>query len=701
MTGGLGAIAAGAYATTAQAQLSANEIVVTATARDTTLLETPTDISVLSGAEKRLRESASLGDSLASIAGVDSIGTGGQVGNLVIRGLSGNRVRILSNEIGLDFQQYGIRHPANIDPYIADRIEIVRGASSILYGSDAIGGVVNVISKRPPSTRDGERLFGGGASFGYQSAFREITGAFEVEAASGPFGFTGTVVYRDSNGLVTPDAPTALETGDTQGPLVTGEIPFTDYNQVNGDISFGYETPRGPVIMRWEAYRSDQNYVVPDPPPPNGNPLQPGGLGQDLENDIVHLFADLDIGSGLTLKPSIAYARNLRVANPGPPEPLPRSLLPETAVIDIKRENVTVRVDLSHGEILGGFSGRVGVEAVRVDQESRGPVALTPGGRLNKYAAYLLEEIAFGDLILNIGGRIDHITTEAEAGKTAEPDFLPADSSLLEQDYTVATGSLGAVYRLTPELSLTANLARGFRAPSIFELFVDGVHGGVNAVQQGDPTLKEETSLNADASIRYVSDKARFKATGYINDISDYIFLAGTGTMDPTSGLPIFQVSQQDAQFVGFDVEAGYRFAEWLDVRGFVEYVDGELDDGRQTPLLPPLKAGGEIELSRANLGPADNAFLIFGVSYADDQQAAGLIEPFGQFDTPPPPFGTASTDSYTLLDLTVGAEIGGVMLTVGAENLLDEVYRDFLDTYKNITLSPGRNINVRLTAAF
>jgi len=682
------------------AEISGNEIIVTGTPRETSMLETPADVSVLAGAEKRRREAASLGDTLDSFAGVDTIGTGDQVGKPVIRGLSGNRVRILSDEVSLDFQQFGVRHPPNIDPYIAERIEVVRGASSILYGSDAIGGVVNVISNRPPSALDGEPVFGGSASVGYQSAFRQITGALSVEGADGPFGFAGTLVARDSNGLVTPDEPTALETGDTRGPLVTGKVPFTDFNQVNGDLSLGYETPVGQIVLRYEGYRNEHNFVVPDPPPPDGDPLQAGGVGQDLENDIVHAFGEFDLGRGVTLNPSFDYARNLRVSNPGPPEPIPRSALPEAAALDIQRENFTGRLDVGHDEIFGLFAGRVGVEAIAIRQNSRGRVALTPGGSVDKYAAYLLEEVSFGDLILNVGGRIDHIETKGDEARTAQPNFLPDDASLREQSYTVATGSLGAVYRLTPEVSLAANVARGFRAPTLFELFVDGVHGGVAALQRGDPTLDEETSLSVDGSVRYVGERGRLKVTGYLNDISDYIFPAGTGMMN-AGGLPIFQVSQQDAFLWGFDVDGAYSPTDWMEVRGYVQYTDGELEDGRQTPLLPPLKAGGEVEFSQSDFGVADEAFLIVGVSYADNQRSAGLLEPFGQFDSPPPPFGTGSTEAYTLVDLTVGGRVGPATLTVGAENLLDKAYRDFLDTYKNITLSPGRNIFVKLTTEF
>ena len=682
--------------------LIAEPVIVTGTARLASPLTTPSDVDILVGNAKDRIGSAGLGTFTKRFAGVDTLSTGDQVGNVVIRGLSGNRVRVLSDELSLDFQQYGVRHPANIDPYIAERIEVVRGSSSILYGSDAIGGAVNVISRRPPSVIKGESLLNGRATLGYQSAFRQTTGALTLEAANGPFGAVGTLVLRESDGLVVPDEPTALQTGNSRDPLVTGDVPFTDYGQQNWDVSLGYETPLGPVIVRWEAYRSDQNYVLPDPPVPgSGQALKAGGLGQDLENDIVRLFADLDFGSDLILSPSLSYVRNSRLAGAGGADPVPRNQLPADAVIDIVRENVTARVDVKHGPSFAGLTGRIGAEAVFIDQKSNGIEALTPGGTINKIAIFGLEEASLGQFIINAGARIDFIETEADPDKTAQANFftdVPLDD--LKQDYTVATGSLGAVYRMTDNLSLTANLSRGFRAPTIFELYVNGVHGGVAAVQRGDPTLDPEVSLSSDVSIRYEGDRGRFKFTGYNNDIDDYIFLADTGQTNP-GGLSIFQVSQQDARLQGIDLEASYRVTDWAELRGVAEYVDGELDDGTPAPLLPPLKLRAEVEFTRDRLGPATDAYFILGVDYADRQEAKSIIEPFIQFDTPPPPFGTASTESYTLVDLKAGARFGIVEVSFGIENILDEPYRDFLDTYKIITLGAGRNVMVSLSTEF
>lgn len=678
-------------------------VVVTGTPVETRPSDAPADIDVLSGAEKDRRQATSLGESLDHLGGVDSIGAGPQVGKPVLRGFSGNRVRVLSDGIGLDHQQFGVRHPPNVDPFAAERIEVVRGAQSLLYGSGALGGAVNVLPSRPPSTTPGNTTASGRTLLEYQTGYDQITGAAKAEAAYGPFGIAANFTGRDSGGLETPPGDEALDSGDPSDPLVTGDVPFTDYRQFNGDLNLGYMTDWGQVSLRYAAYRDQHNFVVPDPPnQPTESGLVPGGVGQTLENDLVQLKADLDVTPTWTVQPKVAFSSNLRVSNPGPPDPQPREFLPGAKAIDIRRNNWTGRLVGEHGPLVAGLRGRVGMEVVRVDQESRGRVPLTPGGDVWNVAAFAFEERQFGDLTLTGGVRLDYRRVEADPDKTQNTSGL-AGANSLTNTYVTPTASLGASYRVTDRLSIASNVARGFRAPNLFELYANGRHGGVAAFQRGDSSLDPETSISADAQIRWQSDWLTAKATGYVNEISDFIFLAGTGTTVPGGNLPIFQVSQQDARIYGADLTLDATPRPWLNLRGTLGYVDGELDDGRQVPLLPPLKLGGEVTFQQKRVGVFRDAALTFGVRYADSQQSAGLIEPFGQFDSPPPPFGTGSTDSYTLFDINLGARIAktGTRLDVGVQNLFDTEHRDFLDTYKNITLGPGRNVTLRLTQPF
>ena len=681
------------------APLRLDTIAVTGAPIPSNIAELSADVDALSGAEKRRRQGASLGGSLDHFSGVNSIDTGANIGKPVLRGFSGDRVRVLSNGIGLDFQQFGVRHMPTVDPFLADRIEVVRGAQSLLYGSGAIGGAVNLRPRLPPTAPEGTQTLSGETTLEYQSAYDQVTAAQRFEGANGRLGFTGTLVWRDSGGLETPKAPEALSSGNTRDPLVTGDIPFTDYEQLNGDISIGYMTELGQIRLRYERYRNEQNFVVPDVS--GGPPPVPGGIGTNIENDLLQMDADLAVGETWTLRPTLSFASNLRQANPGSP-PLPRSELPGARVVDIDRDTFTARLEAEHEGLFGALDGRIGIEIVDTDQSSRGSTVLSPGGQIENYALFAFEEARIGDLTLNFGGRVDYREVTLDLDQT-QGTFTngPPSSDQRKNDYLTATWGLGANYAVNDRLSLVGNLSTGFRAPSLFELYADGVHGGVAAVQRGDPSLDEETSISLDAGLRWETDTLSAKITAYYNDIEDYIFLADTGNLQGT--LPIFQVSQQNAETYGVDLTLEGRPLHWLTWRTTLSWVDGELSDGGQVPLLPPLKIAGEVTFHDDRIGAFEDAYLTVGARYADSQKSAGLQEPFGQFDSPPPPFGTASTDDYVLLDATIGGTIAatGTEVQFGVENILDEDYRDFLDTYKNITLGAGRNWTLRVTQTF
>lgn len=693
-----------------QPQLAAAELdtlTVTGTAKRKPVFNTPADVQVLQGREKQKNQSASLGETLDRLPGISNIGTGSQTGKPVIRGLSGNRIRVMQNGIGLYHQQYGVRHAPNIEPFFADRIEVVRGASSILYGSDAIGGAVNVISTPVPFAAPGKTELGGEVTAGYATNNNERMGGLRVNAANDQFGMTGAFLGREGGNITTPNEATFSESGRPGAPNFSGELDHTDFEQRNGEFAVGWLAPFGTITARYKHWEDEHNYLLP--PPLN---LPDGiGIGQNLENDLLQVEAMIDLSPGWHLEPSFTWSNNKRQSNPGPPpaanrpQGSTREYLPEDIVIDLERDSYTGRMELVHNDIDGWLSGRWGVEVVREEQVSKGQVALSPGGEISNYSVFGFEEFELGDLTLNAGLRFDRREQEAKASEMRDQTVIPADSGSREHTYSVMTGSLGASYQLTDNLVAAANLGRGFRAPDLFELFVNGVHGGVAAVQIGDPTLEEETSINTDFSLRWRSQRLQAKATIYRNKISDYLFFGDTGQTN-AGGLPILQAEQADATLYGADLSAHYQLNTLVALHGSYEVVRGDFDDsGNDLPLLPADTIRGGVTLTPTAMGALENPYLTVEVVHKKDKDAAGQLEPFSQFDNTP--FGTASTDDYTLLNLYAGFDLpyeasgqpGRIALRVN--NLLDEDYRDFLDTYKGYALSPGRNVTLQMNLPF
>jgi len=645
-------------------------------------------IDVLEGLEKDLRQGASLGQTLEHLAGVRMLDTGNNTGIPVIRGLTGNRIRILSNGIGVDHQQYGIRHNVNIDPFLSDRIEIARGAASLLYGSDAIGGVIDVHGLPVEHTEDGERRNSLDARVDYASNNDQRDIALRGSSAGERFSVTAGLAYREGDDIEAPDSATAFESGDRDGPAFTGTLPFTDFRQQNAQVAAAWRGTNATTSLRVTRWDTEQNFLLP--PPPNGR-----GIGIALENTEVQLRTDylLDTGNTRwTLRPTLSWQNNLRQANrPGNP----RSALFD-GDIDIEFDQYVARFEALHeGE--GLFDrGTLGFEVRQRDQDSRGRTVLNPGGEVSSAGVFAYEERRFRLLLLQAGLRYDHIETEGDAGKTTtQPSF----TGKVANSYDVISGALGGSYPIGEHFTLAANAARGFRAPTLFEQFAQGVHGGVAAVQLGNIDLDPEKSLNLDLSLRWGFERITGSVTVYQNRVDDYIYLTDSGRQAP-NGLPIFLHEQTDAILQGVEAEMDVALATDWSLRLVLDFIDTENDEtGEDLPLTPANEVLTELTWKPSTLFGLKSPYARASLRYADSKNAAPG-EPFQNFDRNPV-FGSASTDSYWLLNMAAGALLPGpaekdIRVNIEVRNAMDETYRDFLNTYKGYALNPGRD--VRLT---
>ena len=686
-----------------QQSLDIATITVTGAAYASDPLTTAADIDVIAGPEKFNSQQTSLGASLDQLAGVSTISTGSNVGKPVIRGLSGSRVRVLDDGTAMDFQQYGVRHGPNVDPFTAERIEVVRGAASVQYGSDALGGAVNVISNAIPNAIDSESFIDGQLLGEYAANNSEWTGGLHLDGASGGWGFTGTFVRRSAGNMHAPDVETFEESNSSDAPKFAGELKHTDYDQLNGSLGLGFQGDFGQVTAEYTRWKNEHNFLLP-----NGL-----GLGQNLENNSYQLKGNFPMSGGFILKPTFTFAQNLRQSNPEGANALPRKELPESgrAHLDILLSSYTAKAELKHPKV-GPFAGTAGIEYNYQDQNTRGEEALVPSGTIKNIGAFIFEKAEFNAFTLSAGLRLDHRSQEARSNEELNlPDTSTGESDdVLTQSYTEFSGSIGGTYRFTEHFAVATNIGRGFRAPSFFDLHAYGEHGGVAAFQIGNPDLKPERSLNTDLSLRWRSPNLTAKVTGYRNLINNYIFLVNTGEFtNNDSGSPVLRSDQGDARLIGLDATVQSQLTDWLQMDGTFEIVKGKnidhdikgIDD---LPLLPATKLSGGIKFEQEEIGSLRHPYLRIGLEHAFEKKAAGRYEPFWQFG-PDFPFGRASTDGYTLLNASLGFNWAfgkrPVTFSLQAQNILDKAYRDFLDTYKGYALSPGRSISARLKIPF
>lgn len=659
----------------------AEEITVTALPWAASPLETPQSVDQVEQEAVASEAISSIGDAIAHLPGVDSIGTGDALGTPVIRGVSESRVRIVNDGAPMNHQQWSFRHSPNIEPLFAERIEVVRGPSSVMWGPDALGGVVNVVQPPLPMAPPGESAFHGDAGLGYSDNTGQVQGQLSLEGARNGFGWRAGLARRDAGDIETP----------------AGSLPGTDFEQTNAVVAVGHTGRWGSARLRWNHWEDDVGFYFPE-----GNPNV--GFRLDLEDDSYVADLALPTGAG-EVEVLLSHQGNRRRAFPptAPAYPAP--------AIDLRLETNTARASFQHRE-WGPVKGSVAAEYRDVENEVLGPVPLVPNYEDRGYSVMALEEARwlpsadgeFERLIATLGLRWDSSRLAIPAGEANVPEGF-------DRDYSSVTGSVGLVYRASEEFALALNAGRGWRPPNAFELFAKGDHVGVGAFQLGNPNLEEETAASLELSARYESAHWRVVATGFRSDIDDYIYLVELTEeevleIDPTLPRPVFYYRQADAVIDGLELSADVVPWEPLALGLIYSQVNTEnRSTGSSLPQTPPDRITLFARFSGPERGRIDAPFVELESVWVDDGVPSGPDEVFyGR------PFG-AATDSYNLLNLRAGVrvdtKVGELALNLTVLNLLDEEYTDFLYPYKGFgydgrpALNPGRDIRVMTRFVF
>ena len=659
--------------------------------------DTPNQVDVLSDTEKTLKATASLGELLEDFSGVNNIATGPQAGKPVVRGMSNTRVKVLSNGNPTDTQTYGIRHIVNADPFISDSIEVVRGAQGVLYGSDALGGLVNIISPKVLSAKEGESKVQGSVVGGVHTNNNEVMGGVKVQAAQGKVGANVSVVKRKAGNYKTPNADT-WQSGEPAGdkPLFSGELPYTNYETTSALVAIGYSDDWINIALQHTYWQTLQNYL--------GHTQGPGfsaiaSAGQKLTNNETQLTSEFFLDEWI-LKPNLSYTFNQRKAATGTPYEKMESANGTPKYLDIEVKRLDWSFGVEHPQV-GDFEGELGFEGFNKDQNLlQGKLA--PSAQENGASIYLFEEADYEQWIVQLGLRYD--TKDVSAPLDGNNKYF-VDSGIFNatnnnKSFSGFSGSIGTTYRLTSNWNIAGNLAKGFRAPSIFELYAGGIHGGVQAFQLGNPELNAENTLGGDISLRYKDKKTQASLSVYHTSIDDYIYLANTGNIRVINGMSLneMQNRQTDATMQGIEFSVDSYVTDSTNIEGGFELIKGR--DTSNDSKLTMMPANNMRLAINQHAGPS-----VFSIDmkYVAAQSVAGPHEPFSQYNNTP--FGTADTKAYTLWGAAYSADIaiGKEKATLGIKvtNLFNTEYRDFLDTYKGYALGMGRDISFTLLVPF
>jgi iron complex outermembrane receptor protein len=524
----------------------------------------PAPVSVLAGDELVLRRASSLGETLNGLPGVSSSWFGPNANRPVIRGLDGERVRVLSNAgASLDASTLSFDHAVPIDPLFVERVEVLRGPGALLYGGSAVGGVVNALDNRIPKSRlDGVT---GAAELRLGGAESERGGAALVEAGNGNFALHADVFGRRTSDLRVPRyAPVEDGTTLDEATRVRNSAARTH----GGSLGASWTFATGHVGMAADTYDSKYGVVA-----------EPDVLIR-MKRDHIGFSAE-----ARELGPAIRAARIQLNHTDYQHEEIEGSGEIGTT---FKTSGTEARVEVEHAA-LGPLRGLVGGQFENFDFSALGEEAFVPSTRTRRQALFVTEELDWALGTLSAGLRFEHArVSSAGDADPAEPKFGAA----AERSFSLRSASIGNLWKFTPQWSLATTFSASERAPTSFELFANGVHAATGAFEVGDPGLAVERGNNIDVALDWKSGKDHFRIGAYSARFSRFITLEATGADVET--FPEYAFRSVRARLHGIEIEGRHRLVSspWsLDLSGKLDLTRARnADTGEPLPRIAPMR---------------------------------------------------------------------------------------------------------------
>lgn len=627
-------------------------------------------VSVLSDAELTRALRPTIGETLQRQPGVSSTAFGPNASRPVLRGFQGERIRVLTDGIGsFDVSNTSVDHAVTINPLLAERVEVLHGPASLLYGSSAIGGVVNVLDKRIPRRVPDEPVHADLIA-GYGSAANELSGGAAIDVPlGGPFVAHLDASYLDSDDLEIGGhvlSPALRREASTAGldelAALKGKLPNTDSRTWDVAGSLAAVTEGGSFGVA--VSHLDSLYGVPerfslDPDVPGEGPVH-----IDMRQTRVDARAEVNMGGFFDkLRARFGWADY------------------EHSEIDSEGEVGTTffnkglegRIELAQAK-RGGWQGAVGGQLLIRNFDSVGEERFVPKNRTVQAGLFALQEVDVAPFHIEAAARYEHSDVRSsEIGVHRRFDAL--------------SGSLGASYPLAEGWRIGVNGSRTVRAPSAEELFANGPHAGTQAFEIGNPNFKLEKGWGLEGVLRGKGEGYTLEASVFANWFSNYIYETQTGEIEDE--LPVFQYAQGKARYYGIEAQGSLTLGEaggWIFVADALgDYVRARVSGVGPVPRIPPLRLLGGIEAQSERVDAR------IEVEWVDDQKRTAA------FETP--------TEGYTMVNASAAfrpwGEESGASLLLSLNNIFDVAARRHTSFLKDFAPLAGRDLRLTLRASF
>lgn len=667
--------------------------------------ETALPFTVVSGDELRRSAGATIGKTLANLPGISNASFGPGVGQPVIRGQQGPRVRVLQNgTTSADASKASQDHANAVEALLANSIEVLRGPSTLLYGGGAIGGVVNVLDNRIPTTLpEGPS---GGLSYRHDTASSMDVGVAKFEGSSGNFAFHLDAMARDFDDLEIPGMAALGEDGDhdgedhededhegedhgDEGDAPSGIVPNTagdaksftfgsSYHFDSGFVGLSvsrlentYGLPAGAHAHEHEEEHDDDHEGEDHDEHEEGE--EEGGITLDMEQTRYDALAHWhDVLPGIEVaRAFVTYTDYEHVEiEPGG----------EVGTL-YANESIEGRLELVHKNF-AGFDGVFGLQTSSGEFSAIGEEAFIPSTDYQELGVFVVEDYHTERWIFELGLRYDR---EEREPAVAGPD----------RSFNAFSGALSGLYQFNDAWQFGVALSRSERAPSIEELYSNVgndfdelvLHAATGAYEIGNTELDTEISQNVDLSLRWTGDASFASLQVYYNDFGDYINLVNTGV--ELGEDPVREFEQTDAEFVGLEFDSEVALGslaggEWY-AGLFGDITRGELDNGDDVPRLPPMRIGIKVGWE------SDRLSLWTRVLDAADQDRPGANEE----ETP----GFTRWDAGAEYTLDMGRQ--DLLLSLSLNNITDEEIRLSSSFLRDVAPEAGFGVVAAVTLRF
>lgn len=701
---------------------------VYATPLHTSTIESALPVNVLSGDALKLKQASTLGETLKNEVGVHSNFYGSVTSSPIIRGLDGPRVLITQNGLDAgDASRVGADHAVSAETSTATQIEVLRGPATLFYGSGAIGGVVNVVDNRVPTSNDTLADW----LLQYNDVSDENQGSLAVQTGSDNFAVHVDGFWRDAGDYRLPsDFDAHAEEGEEEHEEETDSHLANSASKSSGfTLGSSYLFDQG--FIGFSYGKMSRDYGIPGHSHDDEEEHEDEaheeeseeGTQAEMKQDRLQLLSEANFDHAFIkqLAAKVAYTD------------YQHQEIEDGAVgTTFKNESSEIKTDLYHQE-MQGWQGAWTLHYKHSDFEAIGDEAFSPPSTTESFAFAWLEEKHFDNVLLQLGARVERVTiTEKGEGMDLsafehDEDHEEGDDedhedeheevvSFGKQNFTPVSASAGLVWNYQTGYNLGVSVAASQRAPSAAEILSFGPHIGTNTFEvgalyslelEGDEVHVESSSQNPEIETSYSLDLTWRKFEGdfgfvistFYNHVEDYYYQQYTGLIYETDhdheaegeadveeeGLPVLVYQQDNVDMYGLEAELVYQISAPLKASIFGDYINAKLSNGEYLPRTPPMRVGGILQYQRNNYDAE------FSVNHYFKQDKVAALE--------------TKTNGYTILDANINYYIDGIgndlVVYVKGNNLTDEVAKVHSSFLKDVSPLPGRNFSIGVRGSF